>query len=100
MRRPTAVTLFALCALTSTASAEQTPSTHGLVPVVQAVRATAAIVIDGQLNDEVWLRHPPPRSSPSASRTKANRRPKRTELRIAYDDTALYVGVRLNDREP
>ena len=57
-RAATALTLCSFWAAASVASAGQTPSTHGTVPVVQAIRATSPIVVDGQLNDEVWLRTP------------------------------------------
>jgi len=92
--------LLALCALSSTVSAGQTPSAHGPVPVVQAVRATAAIVVDGQLNDEVWLRAPAAIAFTQREPDEGKPATEQTELRIAYDDAALYVGARLRDREP
>ena len=100
MRRSIAAPFFALGALTSTPSAGQTPSTHGPVPVVQAVRATAAIVVDGQLNDEVWLRAPAATTFTQREPDEGKPATEQTELRIAYDDAALYVGARLKDREP
>jgi len=90
--------VFAIC--TSTAWAGQAPSTHGLVPVVQAVRATAAIVVDGQLTDEVWLRAPAATAFTQRDPDEGKPATEETELRIAYDDAALYVGARLKDREP
>src|SRR6185436_4493467 len=90
--------VFAIC--TSTAWAGRAPSTHGLVPVVQAVRATAAIVVDGQLNDEVWLRAPAATAFTQREPDEGKPATEETELRIAYDDAALYVGARLKDREP
>jgi hypothetical protein len=50
----TPLTLLSVCATASVVSAGQNPSAHGTVPVVQAIRATTPIVVDGQLNDEVW----------------------------------------------
>jgi hypothetical protein len=100
MRRSIAVLLLALCVVKLTASSGQKPPAHGPVPVVQAVRATAAIVVDGQLNDEVWLRATAATAFTQREPDEGKPATEQTELRIAYDDTALYVGARLNDREP
>src|SRR6476646_1110722 len=98
MRRSIAILVFAIC--TSTVSAGQTPSPHGPVPVVQAVQSTAPIVVDGLLNDEVWLRATAATAFTQREPDEGKPATEQTELRIAYDDTALYVGARLNDREP
>ena len=41
----------------------------------------------------------PTRASPRTSPTRASRR-ERTEVRVLFDDTALYIGVRCFDRRP
>lgn len=99
MRRSIAAALCVLC-VSPAASAGQAQSAHGLVPVVQAVRATAAILVDGQLNDEVWLRAPAATAFTQREPDEGKPATEQTELRIAYDDAALYVGARLRDREP
>src|SRR5215212_11760867 len=68
--------------------------------VVHAVRATARIVIDGQLNDEVWLRAPAVTTFTQRDPEEGKPVSERTELRIAYDEDALYVAARMYDREP
>ena len=73
---------------------------HASVPVVQAVRSTTAIVIDGRLDDEVWLRAPAATTFTQRDPDEGKPATERTELRLAYDDVALYVGARLHDREP
>ncbi|HXW04536.1 MAG TPA: DUF5916 domain-containing protein, partial [Vicinamibacterales bacterium] len=70
------------------------------VPTVQAVRATSTVVIDGRLDDEVWLQAPAVISFTQRDPDEGQPVSERTELRVAYDDTALYVGARLFDREP
>ena len=100
MLRFIALTLWSFCATASGISAGQNPSTHDKVPVVQAIRATAPIVVDGQLNDEVWLRTPPATAFTQREPDEGKPVTEATELRIAYDDTALYVAARLKDREP
>lgn len=66
-------------------------------PVVQATRATTPIVVDGQLNDEVWLRAPAVTEFTQREPDEGQPVTEATELRIAYDDSALYVGARLKD---
>ena len=94
------LTLLSFCATASVGSAGQNPSTHGTVPVVQAIRATTPIVVDGQLNEEVWQRTPAATAFTQREPDEGKPVSEATELRIAYDDTALYVGARLKDREP
>ena len=95
---------FGVCALAlalaAADSAAQTGPNHGAVPVVHSVRATSAIVVDGALTDEVWLRAVPVTSFTQRDPEEGKPVSEATELRIAYDEAALYVGVRLLDREP
>ena len=73
---------------------------HANVPVIQAVRTSQPIRIDGRLDDAAWhqataasaFRQIDPKEGEPAS--------ERTELRVVYDDEALYVGFRLFDSEP
>jgi len=69
-------------------------------PPVQAVRLTSPISVDGVLSEPVWQggnaviefrqRDPVEGGTPS----------QRTEVRVAYDEDALYVGARLYDSAP
>jgi hypothetical protein len=67
---------------------------------VQAVRVSGTVAIDGRLDEEAW------RSAPAAGgflqRDPDEGQPatEGTELRVLYDEAALYVGVRLRDRDP
>ena len=69
-------------------------------PTLRALRVTSPPVIDGRLTDEAWGRavaadhfrqHDPNEGQPATERT---------EIRVLYDDLALYVGVRLYDSDP
>lgn len=69
-------------------------------PVARAVRVTVAPVVDGHLDDVAWrsapvidgfVQHEPSEGQPSTEPT---------EVRILFDDDALYVGVRLRDSKP
>jgi Domain of unknown function (DUF5916)/Carbohydrate family 9 binding domain-like len=94
------IALLATVVGSPAATAGQTQPAHPAVLSLQAVRATTSIAIDGRLDDEVWLRAPA--ASQFIQRDPDEGKPvsERTELRIAYDDLALYVGARLYDREP
>ncbi len=91
-----AVTLTANLFAASPALAQE----HGHVPTVQALRVSTPPNIDGSLDDESWrdarvvsdfLQLDPDEGKPATERT---------ELRIVYDDDAVYVGVKMHDREP
>jgi hypothetical protein len=74
---------------------------NGRVPrSITAVRTDAAPRIDGRLDDEIWSRIPPEsgfrRDVPGDGKPATQR----TEVRIAYDDDAIYLGVRLHDDRP
>jgi len=69
-------------------------------PALEALRTPGPVTVDGRLDETAWTgavvfdqfvqRDPQEGEAPS----------ERTELRIVYDDDALYVGARLYDREP
>jgi len=69
-------------------------------PSVTALRVQEAIRVDGLLDEAAWsrataasgFRQREPKEGAEASET--------TEVRVLYDDTTLYVGVRALDREP
>ena len=77
-------------------------STRGAVLVVEAIAVPtgAPMVIDGKLNEAVWEQAPS--ISEFIQREPAEGEPpsQRTDARIAYDDTAVYVAVRAFDSEP
>jgi len=67
---------------------------------VVAVRASERIAVDGVLSEPVW-------SGAPACTTFVQRVPRegaaatlRTEVRVAYDDDAIYVGARMTDPAP
>jgi hypothetical protein len=67
---------------------------------ITAVRTDHPPRIDGRLDDPAWAAVPPDdrftQSFPSEGKPPTHR----TELRILYDDEALYVAVRLHDDHP
>ena len=98
--RAVILALVSFCVAAPAASAGKQASSHGPVPVVQAIRATSPVVVDGRLDDEVWLRATPATEFTQIDPDEGKPATEATELRIAYDDNALYVGARLMDKEP
>lgn len=73
------------------------PAWQGQFPALRAVRADHPISVDGVLDEDVWKQD-------SAVTAFTQREPdegaaprQRTELRIAYDDDAIYFGIRCWD---
>ena len=99
--RCAAVFLLALiCTLPAASLEAQERSPHGPVPTVQAVRLATPVVVDGRLDEEAWLHAPAATTFTQRDPEEGKPVTERTELRIGYDGDALYVGVRLHDREP
>ena len=70
---------------------------HGPRPVVQAVRTDAHIHIDGRLDEAAWSAAPVHSDFTQIDPEEGRPASQRTEVRILYDDNALYVGARLHD---
>ena len=82
-----------------TARAAQQPEQLG-PPVATAQRTTGAIHVDGRLDEPDWSRALP--IGPLLQREPFEQQPatEETEIRILFDDAALYFGVVCRDREP
>ncbi|GAC1514657.1 MAG: hypothetical protein NVS1B4_02820 [Gemmatimonadaceae bacterium] len=70
------------------------------VPEVIAVRAARAPIIDGHLTDAAWHDAPVVSDFQQQNPSEGEAATERTEVRIVYDDDALYVGARLFQRDP
>ena len=88
-----------ILALVSPADAGQ-PAGHGSVRAVHAIRANSPIIVDGNLDDEAWLKAVPATEFTQKDPEEGKPVSERTELRVAYDSDALYIAARLDDREP
>jgi hypothetical protein len=93
MRQAAAILLETVLLAGGTASAQPGP------PAVRAQRATAAISVDGHLDEAAWQAAKPVRGFLQRDPDQGQPATEDTELRILFDDRALYVGVRLHDRE-
>ncbi len=72
---------------------------HAAVPTMRAVRITEAPQLDGRLDDTAWRDATPATRFLQRDPDEGKPATEETELRVVYDGSALYVGVRLHDRE-
>jgi uncharacterized protein DUF5916/cellulose/xylan binding protein with CBM9 domain len=67
-------------------------------PSAAAARVTTAIRIDGRLDEAAWLSATPITEFTQQAPSEGQPSSERTEIRILYDDDALYIGAKLFDR--
>ena len=69
-------------------------------PELRAVRTAKPPVIDGRLSDECWTLATAASDFTQLDPEEGQPATEQTEIRFAFDDDALYVAVRMFDREP
>ncbi len=67
---------------------------------VRAVRVAAAPAVDGLLDDEVWKTAQPATDFIQRDPDEGMPASERTEIRVLYDDEALYFGAMMYDSKP
>ena len=67
---------------------------------VQAVRITVSPQIDGFVNDEVWKLAQPATDFIQRDPDEGKYASEQTEIRVLYDDEALYFGAMMYDSQP
>ncbi|HEU0012852.1 MAG TPA: DUF5916 domain-containing protein [Longimicrobium sp.] len=90
---------LALLAHAAPAAAQGNAHTTGQSPRVQAVARTSPIVIDGRLDDAAWQGAPAASEFTQQDPNEGQPATQRTEIRLAYDAEALYIGARMFDTE-
>ena len=75
-------------------------SATGPRPVATAVRTAEAPTIDGLLDEDVWQKAAALGDFSQAEPLEGQPASEKTEVRLLYDDTAVFVGVRLHDSDP
>jgi hypothetical protein len=76
----------------------QTASVHPVPPpVATAARRTSAITIDGRLDEAAWARATPVTEFRQSQPNEGAAASLPTEVRILFDDEALYIGARMTD---
>jgi uncharacterized protein DUF5916/cellulose/xylan binding protein with CBM9 domain len=69
-------------------------------PSLLAVRTDHPPDIDGKIDEDVWQKAPPQTSFTQNFPDERQAPTERTELRVLYDDAAVYVAVRCFDAHP
>jgi hypothetical protein len=85
--------LFAQAAPLAPPTAPLAPFTPTVRPHIRAVRTPKRPVIDGRLDDAVWRLAPPSTSFTQHFPDEGAPPTERTEVRILYDDDAIYIGI-------
>ncbi len=67
--------------------------------IVEAVRTTTPLMVDGLLNEEIWQR-PGITGFTQKDPNEGMEATQKTEVWVAYDDAALYVAARMYDTSP
>ena len=101
MRLPLAIAL-SLALVPPSVRAQQLSSPASAPPPrsMRATRRTTPIVIDGKLDDAAWATAEPTGDFIQAFPTPGARAVDQTEVRVLYDDNALYVAIRMFDAHP
>jgi len=91
-----------LSARPAAALAQEAPAPAGSreVPVLQVRRSTSPIRIDGRLDEDVWTAAPAATGFVQGEPIEGAPAQHRTEVRVLYDEQALYVGARMYDDSP
>jgi hypothetical protein len=85
---------------TQPAAQPPTAAPAGAVRVMRATRTSTNIDIDGKLNESAWASAVPSGDFTQSYPNVGAKPTDPTEVRILYDDLALYVGVRMFDSRP
>lgn len=90
--------LLALAGAPILVFAQGADTTHrGTRPVARAAKVATAIVLDGRLDELDWMAATPATDFRQFRPNEGQSSTQRTEVRILYDEEALYVGARMND---
>ncbi len=73
---------------------------EGQVRVMNAVRRTGPVIIDARLDDSAWVHAPVAGQFTQSYPNQDQPAVDPTEVRVLYDNDALYVGVRMFDAHP
>ncbi len=100
MMRLTALTIVTLAALSAVAGRASAAPDSLEIRTIEAVRVTQPINVDGVLDEPVWQQAPAVTSFRQSDQNEGRVASESTEVRVAYDDDALYIGARMWDPHP
>ncbi len=82
------------------ASTTSTSRSHEQAPTAVAASRTGTVQIDGRMDEAAWQAATPVTDFRQYDPNEGQPASERTEARILFDDDAIYVAMRLYDREP
>ncbi len=92
--------VLTLAGASSAASAQVQASGENETVTVRAVRATSPIHVDGRLDEAAWAAAPAHSGFVQRDPDEGQPSSELTEVRVLYDNEALYIGGRLYDADP
>ena len=93
-----AVLILSCAALSDPASAQQTTrSQSDARPIAHASKRTGSIIIDGKIDEEAWAAATPIGDLVQSVPNEGMAPSEKTEIRILYDDAAIYIAARMYD---
>jgi len=101
MRLPTIALAAAALLLPQLASAQDSSGSGHITPprLASAMPRSGAILLDGRLDEPLWQTVPAVADFTQSQPREGEPATQRTEVRIVFDDDALYVGARMFDTE-
>jgi hypothetical protein len=88
---------MACCALPALLAAQTADSTHAVRPRMIAAERPSPITLDGRLDEAAWAASTPATGFRQFEPNEGQPATQPTEVRILYDDVALYIGARMYD---
>jgi hypothetical protein len=85
------------CALPALLAAQTADTTHAARPRMIAAERTSAITLDGRLDESAWAASAPATAFRQSEPNEGQPATQPTEVRILFDDVALYIGARMHD---
>jgi hypothetical protein len=98
-----ALAVVGLLAASTTSAQPAAPGTApvtAVTPSARAARTSTPPTIDGLLSDEAWQQAPPIDSFTQIEPSEGQPATERTEVRILYTPTMIYIGVQCYDAQP
>ncbi len=95
---PIQTLLFIALIFLNVRASEKSESTVKIL--VHAERCKQQIVIDGRLSEEIWRNTPAIAGLVQTDPNEGKPATEKTEIRIVYDNEAIYIGARMYDSSP
>jgi hypothetical protein len=97
MNRVLGFSLANLFAATVAAGAQTVQTSSSRLPVATATSLTGSITVDGRLDEAAWAKATPITDFRQQQPHEGAPASQRTEVRVLYDERAIYVGARMYD---